>query len=367
MSNSELQVDLGAIVTNLRRLRAHCGGRDAIPAVKADAYGHGLLPVARALEPESVALGVAAVDEAAELRAGGITKPILKFSPTLPDELPAAIESHLTLTIASAAGVDEAARAAREAKVIVGVHLKVDTGMRRVGVPPEEAVTIAHRIQSSMWLRLDGVFTHLATADEAAHDDFTATQLAALRRVGGEIRSRVGDFAYLHAANSAGAMWHPLGGDDAFRPGIALYGSPPSGRETDVVLEPVARWTSRVSLVKPVARGEGVSYGLTWQAPADTRVATVPVGYGDGYSRLFSNSGRVLMGGRSFPVVGRVCMDQIMVDVGDAEVGVGDEVVLLGADGDERITVWELAEKMGTIPYEVTCLITRRVARSYVN
>lgn len=358
MGPTELLVDLDAISRNLRRLRDRCGGLPAIAAVKANAYGHGLVAVARHLEQEVAAFGVATVEEGARLRQAGITRPILKFSPALDDELPDAIAAGMDLTITSLEGVEAVSRAARAAGVVVGVTLKVDTGMRRIGVEPDDAPAIARTIRSHPGLRLDGIATHFAVADEPDGRDFTERQIAVFRRVVDATRAEAGDIAWVHTANSAGILGYDLDGDTAIRPGLALYGGG--------LLEPVARWTTRVLYVKRVRAGETVSYGRTWTAPEDTMVATLATGYGDGFSRLNSNRGRVLIRGASYPVIGRVCMDQTMVDLGgDTDVAAGDEVVLMGEDGDERIGVEELAEVMGTIPYEVTCLITPRVRRVY--
>lgn len=364
MSPTELTVDLRAIAHNLEILRSRGSGRRIIAAVKADAYGHGLIPVAQYIEPIVDGFGVATVDEGLRLRAAGISKLILKFSPALPDELPAAIASGLTLVVGH---LDDIAGIANQAAAVgrgADVHLAVDTGMRRIGVLPEQVADALSRIQARPELRLQGVMTHFAVADVEDGREFTALQ----RERFAEARRVVGDVPWVHSGNSAGILNHDLGDDTAMRPGIAMYGcAPEQNRGEQDLLEPVVRWTSRVTLVKDVAAGEGVSYGLTWAAERATRIATVAVGYGDGFSRRNSSRGRVLIGGTSYPVVGRVCMDQILVDVGPGStISPGDEVVLLGASGEERITVQEMADLMETIPYEVTCLITARVPRRYV-
>lgn len=364
MSATELVVDLQAIARNVETLRVRGGGRAIIAAVKADAYGHGMVPVARHIEPIVTGFGVATVDEGLRLRQAGISKLVLKLSPAGVDELPAAIAADVTLVVGSLDDIERIARAARQVGRRADVHLKVDTGMRRVGVAPEEAGRAAAAIRASEDLRLQGVMTHFAVADVEEGRAFTALQrerfVAATRAVG--------PVPYVHSGNSAGILNHDLGDDTAMRPGIALYGSAPElNLDEEGLLAPVVRWTTKVTLVKDVAAGESVSYGRTWAPAADTRIATVAVGYGDGFSRRNSSRGRVLIDGRSYPVVGRVCMDQILVDVGPAStVAPGDEVVLLGASGDERITPQELADLMETIPYEVTCLITARVPRRYV-
>lgn len=366
MSPTELVVDLAAISHNLAVLRARGGGRAMFPAVKANAYGHGLVAVARHIEPEVEGLSVATVGEGVALREAGIVKPILKLSPACVDELPAAVEHDLWLVIGSLDGIDDVASAARDAGKRVDVHLKIDTGMRRVGVQPGDAAEAARRIVAHPELRLAGVMTHYALADVEEGREFTSLQRARFDEAVDAVLA-VTDVEWIHSGNSAAILGHDLGRDNAMRPGIAMYGSAPEMQlgEEDLLAQ-VVRWTAPITLVKRVAAGDGVSYGLTWAPERDTTIATVAVGYGDGYSRANSSRGRVLVGGRSCPVVGRVCMDQILVDLGpDGGASPGDEVVLLGEDGDERITVQEVADLMGTIPYEVTCLITPRVPRRH--
>lgn len=368
MPSSELVVDLQAISHNLAVMRARGGGRAVIAAVKADAYGHGLIPVARHLQPEVAGFGVATVGEALALRDAGVSCMVLKLSPPTTDELPAAIAGDVSIVAGSLRGIAALADAARSAGKVANVHLGVDTGMRRIGVAPGEAKEAAIAIASSPHLHCEGVMTHFAVADVESGRAFTELQRERFVEAVAAVRE-VCEPEWIHSGNSAGVLNHDLGDDNAIRPGIALYGSAPElNLDEEGLLEPVARWTSHVTLVKQVRQGDGVSYGLTWQAPHDTTVATVAVGYGDGYSRLNSSKGRVLIDGRAYPVVGRVCMDQILVDLGpDATVSEDAEVVLLGTSGTERITPQEIADVMGTIPYEVTCLITQRVPRRYLS
>lgn len=366
-----LRVDLDAIHANLATARELAGGRAVLAAVKANAYGHGLVEVARSIQARGTAswLGVALTAEAEALRAAGVTLPVLKFTPTFVDDLAAAIAADLTLSVGSAEAIDEAAEAARAAGRAVDVHLKVDTGMRRVGAEPSDAVGLARRIRDSDSLRLNGVFTHLPISDVHDGDPFTHAQLARFDDVVAGVEAAVGPVEWVHAANSGAVLGHDLGRSTMVRPGIMIYGSyPDAATERTRPLRDVGTWVSRVSFVKRVAAGESVGYGRTWTAPRDTWVATVSVGYGDGYSRLLSSRGRMLIDGVSYPVVGRVCMDQTMLDLGPEESGVrvGDEVVLMGSSGDERIGVEELATLMGTITYEVTCLIGARVPRVHM-
>lgn len=365
---------LGNIRHNLAGIRARVTadrpGRLVLAAVKANAYGHGAREVARMIQATGSAdwLGVATVPEAQELRAAGVTLPMLKLSPAVAaDEVAAALASGLTLAVATREDLDRVAAAARERGRPAAVHLKVDTGMRRVGCEPADVPALCRLIDEDPWLRVEGLFSHLPISDCEEGRGFTERQIAtfaAAARAAEELR---GPIPLKHLANSGAILMHPSAWFDMVRPGIIVYGNLPDPTTTPAVdLRPGLTWTTSVSFLKRVARGETVGYGRTWTAPADTWIATVPVGYGDGYSRLQSNNGRVLIGGRSYPIAGRVCMDQTMIDLGprDPEVAVGDEVVLLGRSGAEEITCLEIAERMRTITYEVTCLIGGRVVRS---
>ena len=359
---------LDHIRANLEAVRARVGGRLVLAAVKADAYGHGALAVARMVDRTGAAdwLGVATADEAVALRDAGVRLPVLKLSHALSDaEVRACVERDVDLTVVSAATIDQVAGIASGLGRTASVHLKVDTGMRRIGCEPADAPALALRADAT-GLRLRGLFSHLPVADTEDGRAFTRDQIARFAAVADAEAAARGRVEIVHLANSGGVLMHPDSWYDLVRPGIMLYGAlPDPTTEPTVDLLPALEWTTRVSFVKGVAAGETVGYGRTWTAPRATVLATIPVGYGDGYSRLLSNRGRVLVGGRSCPIVGRVCMDQSMVDLGpDAHVAVGDEVVLVGRSGAEEVTVPELAGLMGTIPYEVTCLIAARVARA---
>ena len=365
-------IDLKAIRRNLKAVRERVGGdRLVLAAVKANAYGHGAVRVAEMIEDSGAAdwLGVATVDEGVELRRAGIKLPILKFTPTRgKKEIEAALAHDLVLTVVDVDGVAAVAKAAkRQRRDKVKVHLKVDTGMRRVGCTPEEAPGLAQLIDDAKFLRLDGLYSHLPVSDVDAGREFTASQIELFARVVAAVEAARGPVPLKHLANSGGVLGHPESWLDMVRPGLMIYGHYPDPEaERTVEITPAMRLETKVLFVKRVKQGEAVGYGRTWTAPADTWIATLPVGYGDGYSRLLSNRGRVLIDGASYPIVGRVCMDQTMIDLGPkTRVEVGDEAVLIGRSGDEEITVAEIAELMGTIPYEVTCLITGRVERTF--
>ncbi len=363
------RVHLDHIVANLWAVRARVGDRAVLLAIKANAYGHGAVPVAQAVERARAAdwFGVATVPEGIELRQAGIRLPILKLSQVFDDELADAVRAGLVLTVVDDATVVAAERVAAAQGVTAEVHVKVDTGMRRIGVEPDRAAALARLVEDQPHLALTGIFTHLPSSDEPAQDAFTASQFERFGRVVDEVTQAIGRrLPYIHAANSGGVLAHPGSWGTMVRPGVMAYGhypDPATPRTVDLL--PGLTLATRVSFVKRVRGGETVSYGRTWTATRDTTIATVPIGYGDGFSRLNSNRGHLLVNGRRYAIVGRVCMDQTMIDAGDDEISVGDEVVAIGAQGDEQITATEMAEVMGTIPYEVTCLITPRVQRLY--
>jgi alanine racemase len=361
------RVHLGAIRDNLREIRSAIGSdRKILIAVKANGYGHGAVEVSRMAEATGTAdwLGIATVPEARELRDAGISLPLLKFGPTFTWELPEAIEAGVTLAVCS----PEEAVAMGEATMATGrvltVHLKVDTGMGRVGVAPERASEVAGLLNGMPGVVLGGVFTHLPSSD-ASDPTWTRDQIDRFKTVANEVEGAVGRRLLVHCANSGAILGHEPGWLDMVRPGIMIYGfRPDPGTPATIPLKPAMTLLTRVSFVKRVAAGTSIGYGRTWSAPVDTCIATIPAGYADGFNRLFSNRGRVLIRGRSYPVVGRVCMDQSMVDLGpETDVRVGDEVVLMGRSGDQEIPCEEWAEKLGTITYEVTCQINPRVVR----
>jgi alanine racemase len=361
------RVHLGNIRDNLRAIRAAVGpARKVLVAVKANGYGHGAVEVSRMAEATGTAewLGVATVPEGLELRAAGVGLPILKFGPTFPWEMRSAIEAGITLAVCSTGEAVAIVDAAREAGRPASVHLKVDTGMGRVGVAPAEAPALALLLAALPGVELGGVFTHLPVSD-AADPTWTREQIAWFRGVAEGVQEAAGRRLLVHCANSGAVLGHEAGWLDLVRPGIMVYGFRPDPETPATIpLKPGMSLLSRVSFVKKVAEGTSIGYGRTWVARRETFVATIPAGYADGFNRLFSNRGRVLVGGRSYPVVGRVCMDQSMVDLGpETDVKVGDEVVLMGRSGDQEISCEEWAGKLGTITYEVTCQVSPRVAR----
>jgi alanine racemase len=364
------RIHLDNIRFNIEGIRQAVGPeRKILMAVKANAYGHGAVEVSRLAERSGVDwLGVATVPEGLELRQAGIRLPILKFSPAFPEEMEAAVTGGMTLAVCERGNIDALDPICRAANTRAAVHLKVETGMGRIGVTVEEAPTLAAYIERDCpGLRLEGIFTHLPVSD-AADPAYTRQQIERFKAVVDAIHTAIGRrVSLVHCANSGAVLGHAPGWMDMVRAGIMVYGFyPDPGTPRTIPLKPGLSLITRVSFLKKVPAGTGIGYGRTWLAPQDTWIATISAGYADGFNRLFSNRGRVLIDGRSYPVVGRVCMDQSMVDLGPVtEVQAGDEAVLIGRSGAEEITVDEWAQMLQTIPYEVTCQINARVERVY--
>lgn len=363
------EISTSAIEHNTRVLSSTVHPAALWAVVKADGYGHGDVRVARAaLAGGAGGLCVALVDEGRRLRAGGVDAPILVLSEQPPESLAVAVRERLELTVYSLAQIDHLERLGA---VDHPIHLKIDTGMRRVGAAPADAVAIADAIAASPATRLAGVFTHLAVADEP-DDAFTAAQLGRFDAVVADLVAHGHRPPLVHAANSAGAIAHPRARYDMVRVGIATYGISPGHGVDDAVdalgLRPAMSLRARVSYVKRVAAGDRISYGLRHTFRTDTTVATVPIGYADGVPRrLHAVGGAVLVDGRPRPIVGVVTMDQLMIDCGDDEVAVGDEVVVIGRQGDQLITAADLADRLDTIAYEIVCGISARIERRVVD
>lgn len=373
LSPTVARVRCGAIEANVRRLVEQAGGAALCAVVKADGYGHGALDAARAAVAGGASwLAVATVTEALEI-AGGIGRgtPVLMLSevaPHLAAKAAAQCPERVRFTVASVEGVRALAAVTGPVRA---VHLKVDTGMHRMGALPGELDAVAGAMrEAGSALRLEGVWTHLAVAD-APDDPFTAEQVARFDQALDALSDLDLPTGVVHAANSAGLLAHPDTRRDLVRPGIAVYGVPPSPELDGVVpLEPAMELVSRVTAVRTVAPGESVSYGRHWWATEPTRVATVAIGYADGIQRNSGPAGvEVLVRGRRCPIVGMVTMDQLMVAVDPAiseQVTPGDEVVLIGRQGGEEITATEIAQRLGTIVYEVLTSVSARVPRVVV-
>lgn len=367
---TRVRVHLDNIRSNIAGIRKAVGSqRKILIAVKANGYGHGAVEISRMAENIGVDwLGIATVPEGIELRQAGISLPILKFSPAFPEEMSAAAANQISLAVCERENIEALQNVCKSMSVILQVHLKIDTGMGRIGVPPAEAPGLAGFIEKECPnLYLGGIFTHLPVSD-SADAGFTKKQIALFKNTVDQVQTALGRKVELvHCANSGAVLAYPEGWFDMVRPGIMIYGFYPDPETPHTIeLKPGLSFYTKVSFIKKVNAGTSIGYGRTWFAPRDTNIATIPAGYADGFNRLFSNMGRVLINGKSYPVVGRICMDQAMIDLGpDTDVQVGDDVVLIGKSGDLEISGDEWAEKLHTITYEVTCQINARVQRYY--
>jgi alanine racemase len=358
-------VDLSAVEHNCALLKARLGEAELCAVVKADGYGHGAGECARAaLAGGATWLAVATANEALQLRDSGIDARLLVMGALTRAELDVALAADADVVAWTGAFVEAAARLAADAGRLARIHVKLDTGMGRLGTKdPDEALALLDRAQHGDGLEPAGFMTHLATADEPDRQ-FLDEQLARFGPVAEEAR-RAHPGIVVHAANSAATLREPAAHFGMARCGIAIYGLCPFQRDpAEAGLRPALALESYVAAVKPASPGESVGYGRSWAAKRDTRVAVLPIGYGDGYRRGLSNLAEVLIGGQRFPVVGTISMDNITVDVGpESDVRVGDRAILIGAQGDERILAEDLAGKLATINYEVTCGLSGRVPR----
>jgi alanine racemase len=360
------EVDLGAIRHNVRVLRELAPNAEVMGVAKGYAYGHGNPASARALlEGGATCLGVARVAEALHLRESGIDAPILVFTEPPPTAVGTVVEARLTpavYTMTFAQALSDTATAANRA---VKVHVKLDTGMHRVGIAPDQTVDAVKQINALEGIEIEGIWSHLAVAEVPDHP-FTRKQLDLFVDLLGQIERAGVHPRYRHLANSAATMSLPETHFDLVRPGVAAYGLWPGEALVDSAdLKPAMALKARINMVKEVAAGDALSYGLNYELKETSKVVTVPTGYADGYDRGFSGLADVLIDGERHRVSGTVCMDQFMVDVGDSGAQIGSIATLLGPDGDDAITAEELAARIGTINYEVTSRIASRVPRLY--
>lgn len=369
---TEAVIDLGALAHNLRAVRLGSPRTAVLAMVKADAYGHGALPVARLLERQGVEMfGVALVEEGVALRRGGVKLPILVLGggyESAPEEL---VEAGLTPVLYRADQVPAFEAAAARADSWLPIHLEIETGMGRTGVAPEELPELLRALGEARHLEVEGVFSHFANAD-LADQAMNRLQVERFRGALQQVEQAGFRPAWRHLANSAGVLGLPGAHDgdlcNMVRPGIMLYGEPPTARLADAAhLEPVLTWRTAITHLKWVEAGTPISYGGRWVAPRRSRIATLPVGYADGYPRALTVGGEVLVHGRRCPIAGTVCMDMCMVDVTEVpEAALGDQVVLLGRQGGDRLAADEVAARCGTISYELLCGISARVPRRFV-
>lgn len=360
-------IDLDALGHNLGQIRERIGDRVAVMlVVKADAYGHGSVAISHcALQHGVAALGVGTSAEALELRRSGVRAPILVLGTIVDDEARSCLVHDIHLALHSSDRCQMLQDLARRLDVVARVHLKIDTGMGRLGVLPERALPLLEEIRAASHLELAGVMTHIASP-LGAQDAATGEQMRVFREVIDAARARGLLRGWVHAANSAAIFTALDPMYDAVRPGISAYGVLPDGLPGARELQPVMSLRSQVVFLKDVAKDAPIGYGGTWRAPKATRIATLPVGYNDGVPWRLGNTGEVLVRGQRAPIVGRVSMDYTTIDVGTIPgVVVGDRVTFFGADRGAQITLEEVAARAGTIPYEITCSVGKRVERIY--
>ena len=364
-------IDLDAVVANIDLLTNKLGNDTKLLAViKADGYGHGAVPIAQLLEGDKRVwgYGVATVTEALELRKQRIEKPILLLGYTFEEEYKDVVANELTPTIFSFAQAAKLAVVARQEKATVSVHIKLDTGMNRLGFADDgESIDEIEKITKLENLIVEGFFTHFARADEL-DQQATKEQIARFERFSAQLIAKGLTIPLQHCNNSAGIMQFDEANKQIVRAGISIYGLYPSEemKTLDIDLKPVMSITSHITHIKTIKAGEAISYGGTYVADKATKVATIPVGYADGYARSLSNQGWVLIAGCRAPILGRICMDQFMVDVSALpDVKELDEVILLGSSGDETITMETLSEISNKFNYEFACGIGKRVPRVY--
>lgn len=362
MRSAWVEVDLESYRRNLRALTEFTA-RPVLAVVKANGYGHGLREVAAAaLEAGCPGVAVALPEEGAELRAGGQSGRIVVLGLSLEEQAELLVENDLEPVVTREEVLVALAKAARRGGKQAPVHVKVDTGMTRVGVEPEAALRFCRRVAEDPHLRLAGVATHFASAEDADLQG-VEEQWARFEPLAREVEGWV-PRPLLHAANSAASLWFPPARLDCVRGGLLAYGVPPAPRPLPFPVSPVASLLARVVQVRDVPAGAAVSYGGTWTAPRPSRLALVPLGYGDGYPWALSNRGEALLHGRRAPIRGRVCMDQLVLDVTDLpSVRPGDVAVFIGQQGEEVITVSEVAERCGTISYEILTRLAARLPR----
>lgn len=362
MRPTYLEINLPQLRKNLEAIRTHVAPAKVMPMVKANAYGHGVEGIAPFIEPYVDYFGVALVEEGIYLRQLGIRKPILVAGGTLPEQIPLFIQHDLILTASSRELLASAEAAAESANQSLTAHLKIDTGMERVGVHDYEAEPFLEQSLKCKHVLIEGIYTHFANSEDPQLMH-ARQQLERFQEVLNFYERRSLPTPMRHMSNSGAILQFPESHMDMVRPGVMFYGVYPVGVEHTVEIAPIHTWRSRVAFSKITLPGRPVSYGSLWQSEVPTRIVTIPCGYADGYFRRMTNKAQVIVNGKKYPQVGRICMDQFMVNLGDDDAQVGDEVVLLG----KGITAYDLADWMGTNEYEVLTNISARVPRVYVN
>ncbi len=359
------EINLGNLSYNFAKVKKLLSPRvKVMVCVKADAYGHGLIPVSERLQQEGADyLSVASIDEGIKLREAGIKLPILVLGMILKKDIQPLLKYGLTQTVCDQGLAASLNDSARKINKKVNIHIKVDTGMGRLGVLHKDAASFVKKIKKLKFINIEGIFTHLSLAD--INREFSLYQINSFNSLIKKLKKDRINIPMVHAANSLGVISYKESQFNMVRPGLIIYGLYPQDG-LGIRLKPVLSLKTRVVYSKRVPAGYGISYGYTYVTNKETTVVNLPIGYGDGYPRNLSNLAQVLIKGRRFKISGRICMDQIMVDVGDLALKLGEEVVLIGAQGKDKITAEELAMLSATIPYEIVCGLGSRIPRAYV-
>lgn len=356
------------LIHNLNLIKQAVKPAWVMGVVKANAYGHASIEVSETLLKSGANyLGVAFAEEGIELREGGISCPILVFGAQLDELFEDQVRHNLEITVTAEYQIKTLVKLSLKVEQKIKIHLKVDTGMNRVGILPNQVPDLLNNILSEPTLQLSGIYTHFSSADED-DPDYTMLQLKRLNNIKQQLNKLSTEKVLFHAANSAAIMKFPETYYDMVRPGVMLYGNPP-GPDFKLTwdLKEVMRLTSKVALIKELGQNEPISYNRRYYTKNTTQVAVIPIGYADGFNRRFTNTGEVLIRGKRYPIRGTVCMDQIVVELGkNKDIKVGDEVVLFGRQGDARISIIDISRQLQTIPYEVTCWISNRVPRTHI-
>jgi alanine racemase len=360
------EISLANLAHNVKFLRDSVPHSDILAIVKANAYGHGMLEISAELNCLGVSIfGVAFADEGVSLRQSGIEGKIIVLVPETNGNAKLCVDYDLTPVAYHRDFLEILDSEANKQNKIANYHLFVDTGMNREGVRPEQSVDFMKFASGLKNIRHEGICTHFAAAWSSPQ--FTETQLILFNQTLGQLKSAGFEFNLIHAANSTAAIKNPESRFNVFRPGIALYGYPPTTNgDEDFPLKPVMTLKTKVSSVRRISKGETVGYSLKYISDAERNIATIPIGYGDGLFRNLTGIGECLIRGRRFKLVGTICMDSCMVDIGDEDIQPGEEVIIIGEQGNETINAYEIAEKLGTIPYEITTAISARVPRKYI-
>jgi len=360
-----IEIDVRQFRKNISLLKSYLHNCLYCLPIKANAYGHGLCQIGKAAADAGVDyLAVAHLEEGKELRKAGICTPILVLGAIHEEQIPDLLEYELEFTISSQYKADLVASVCLALKKSCRIHIEVDTGMQRTGVRPQTAIELFHHLLNLQCFIVVGVYSHFATGDQG--DTFTLQQMQKFDDLLNHLPSS--SPLIRHIANSSGTLLFPHAHLDMVRPAFATFGYLPQTAPKELQeIRPCFTLKSKISYFKVVEKEQGVSYGHTYTTSSQTRIVTIPIGYGDGYRRCLSNKGFVLIRGQRFPIVGTICMDQLMVDIGQSEAFVGDEVVLIGKQGKEEISLQEVSHLVGTIPYEILCGFNNRIPRLYID